>query len=234
VVDQADSGGLEMVGLVRKLAVAGFVAALLTVLQPSAGSATVNGPCQVTGDASISGSTNLNSTTVWHLKRDDVVTGHATYSAQSQVNIYVLIFGVPREIWQSNGKDTKGSAGPFKVSDWSQYTRVFAAGGKSDLCDGQVLIVVDDQSPFLNAVGLAGLVLGAIGLLGLIILLAATGGGGCGGAILGGFLGLVLGVGLALVAAEAGAIDPSNYAGLILAGVAGIVGAVAPTVKGRF
>jgi hypothetical protein len=222
-----------MPGILRKLAAAVFVAALLMIGFPSAGSATVNGACQVTGTGSLTGATDLTTTAVWHLKNADEVTGSATYPEQTYVHVFAIVFGIPIPVYSSSGKDTKGSAGPFAVSDYSKYTRVFAAGGSSESCTGAVVIIVDDQSPFTNAVGLVSLALTAIGLIGLLfLLLMGRGRGGCGGIVLGAILGLMLGLGSALAAVEAGVIDPSNFAGLIVTGVGLLVGVVVAVFRG--
>ena len=221
-------------GLYRNVARAGCLAAVLLILIPITASATVSGGCTVSGKASISGTTDLTAVDLWHLRSDDVVNGSAKYPTQTFVHVYALLFGIPVPIYNSSGKDTQGSAGPFNVSDYSRYTRVFAAGGASDTCTGAVLIVIDDQNPFTNVAGLVGLILVAVGLVGLLLLLfAGSGSGGCAATFFGALAGLLLGVGAAAVAAEAGVLDPRNIAGLVVIGVAVIVGVLIPTVRGR-
>lgn len=223
-----------MAGLYRNLVRAGCIAALLLILVPLAASASVNGGCTVTGTASISGATDLTRQDVWHLKTADSVTGVAKYPSQTYVHIYALIFGLPIPVYSSSGKDTHGSAGPFLVSDYSRFTRVFAAGGASDTCTGAALIIVDDQSPFTNAGGIGGIVLLAIGLLGILALLfMGKGASGCGASFLGALLGLALGVGAALLAAEMGLVDPRNIAGLVVIGICVIAGIAIPILRGR-
>lgn len=223
-----------MAGVYRNLLRAGCIAAVLLILVPLAAAATVNGGCTVTGTASISGAKDLTTLDVWHLKTADNVTGVAKYPSQTYVHVYALIFGLPIPVYSSTGKDTHGSAGPFLVSDYSRFTRVFAAGGASDTCTGAVLIIVDDQSAFTNAGGIGGIVLVAIGLLGILALLfMGKGASGCGGSLLGALLGLALGVGAALVAAETGLIDPRNIAGLVVIGVCVIAGIAVPILRGR-
>lgn len=167
-----------MAGFPRKLAVAALAAASLMLLLPRVGSATVTGGCDVSGVATVSGTTNLTDTAVWHLKAADDVTGTATYPEQTKVKVHVLIFGIPYQIYESSGKDTHGSAGPFLVSDYSKYTRVFAAGGASDSCAGLVVIVVDDQNPFTTYLGIAGTALSIIGIILLLLLAFAAAGQG--------------------------------------------------------
>lgn len=225
---------MAMVGLYRNAARAGCLAAALLIMTPLTAAATVTGGCAVTGTGSISGTRDLTANDTWHLKTDESVTGDATYPTSTHVDIFAYIFGLPIPVYSSNGKDTHGSAGPFKVSDYSRYTRVFAAGGASDTCNGAVLIIVDDQSAFTNAVGLGGIALTAIGLLGLLALMfMGKGAGGCGGTFLGALLGASLGVGAALLAAETGLVDPRNIAGLVVAGVGVIVGISVPILRGR-
>lgn len=218
----------------RNIAGVVCLAAILLILVPIGASASVSGGCQVTGTASKSGTTDLTSADIWHLRSDDVVRGSATYPSQTYVHVYALIFGIPIPVYSSNGKDTKGSAGPFDVSDYSRYTRVFAAGGASDTCTGAVLIIIDDQSPFTNAAGLLGLILAAIGLIGLAMLLfGGSGSGGCGSIFFGVLAGLLAGLGGALIAAEAGLIDPRNIAGLVVIGVGVVVGLLIPVIRSR-
>jgi hypothetical protein len=225
---------MAMVGLYRNVARAGCLAAAVLILTPLTAAATVSGGCTVSGTASISGVTDLTTHDTWHLKTDDSVSGDATYPTQTHVDIFAYIFGLPIPVYSSSGKDKHGSAGPFKVSDYSRYTRVFAAGGASDTCTGAVLIIVDDQGAFTNAAGLGGIVLTAIGLLGLVALMfMGKGAGGCGGMFLGALLGAALGVGAALLAAETGLVDPRNIAGLVVAGVGVIVGISVPILRGR-
>jgi hypothetical protein len=225
---------MAMVGLYRNVARAGCLAAVVLIMTPITAAATVTGGCTVTGVASSSGTTDLTTHDTWHLTTADSVTGDAKYPTQTYVHVFAYIFGLPIPVYSSSGKDTNGSAGPFKVSDYSRYTRVFAAGGASDTCTGAVLIIVDDQSAFTNAVGLGGIALTAIGLLGLVALMfMGKGASGCGGIFLGALLGAALGVGAALLAAETGLVDPRNIAGLVVAGVGLIVGISVPILRGR-
>lgn len=220
--------------LYRNLARAGCLAAVLLILIPITASATVSGGCKVSGTGSISGPTDLTKADIWHLRSDEEVKGSAKYPSQTYVHIYAFLFGIPVPVYSSSGKDTQGSAGPFKVSDYSRYTRVFAAGGSSDTCTGGVLIVVDDQNPFTNVAGLVGLITLAIGLIGLLLLLfAGTGSGGCGSIFFGVLAGLLAGLGAALVAGETGVLDPRNIVGLVVILVGVIVGMAIPIVRSR-
>ena len=218
----------------RNVAEAVCLAAVMLILIPASASATVSGGCKVSGTASVSGTTDLTRADIWHLRSDDVVNGSATYPTQTFVHVYAFLFGIPIPVYSSNGKDTKGSAGPFNVSDYSRYTRVFAAGGSSDTCTGGVLIVVDDQNPLTNVAGLVGLILAAIGLVGLLMLLiGGSGSGGCGSIFFGVLAGFLAALGGALVAAETGLIDPRNIAGLVIIGVGVVVGLLIPLVRSR-
>jgi hypothetical protein len=222
------------VSLYRNVASAVCLAAVLLVLMPTGAAATVSGGCKVSGTASVSGTTDLTAADVWHLRSDDVVNGSATYPFQTFVHVYAFLFGIPIPVYSSSGKDTKGSAGPFTVSDYSRYTRVFAAGGGSDTCTGAVLIVVDDQNAFTNVAGLVGLVLAAIGVVGLLMLLfGGSGSGGCGSIFFGLLAGFLAGLGGALIAAETGLVEPRNIAGLVVIGVGAAVGALIPIVRSR-
>ena len=219
-----------MGGIRSKLALAAAMAGFAFVLLPAPANATVIGGCTVTGSASVSGNTDLTTTAVWNLTNEDQVTGTAEYPTQTEVHIYVILFSFPWEIYTSSGKDTHGSAGPFKVSDYSKYTRIFAAHGTSDTCDGDVLIVVTDQSWFTTGLGLGGLIMAGIGAIILLLLLfAGSGSGGCGSIILGLLDGILLGVGAALSGTEAGIIDPRNIVGLIVIVVGIVIGAVSYT-----
>jgi len=144
------------------------------------------------------------------------------------------LFGLPVPVYNSSGRDTHGSAGPFLVSDYSRFSRVFAAGGSSDTCSGTVLIVVDDQSAFTNLIGLAALILAAIGLIGLLLLMfAGSGSGGCASTFLGAVAGLLFGLGVGLVAIETGLLDPRSLVGLVIVGAAVVVGLAIPIARSR-
>ena len=222
------------VGIYSKIACAGGVVALLLVLSPVSSSATVSGGCTVAGEASVSGTKDLTKVDVWHLRTNDEVTGTARYPTQTYVHVYAFIFGLPFPVYSSNGKDTQGSAGPYSVSTYSQYTRVFPVGGSSDTCTGSVLVIVDDQSPFTNFAGLAGSVMLVIGLVGLLFLMfAGSGAGGCGSTFFGILAGLLFGLGGALIAAEAGLIDPRTIVGLVSVGVGVLLGILVPQVRAR-
>ena len=223
-----------MVGIYGKFLGAACGAGLLLALSPLTSSATVTGGCSVEGSASISGTKDLTSADIWHLKTADEVTGTATYPTQTYVHIYAFLFGIPVPVYVSSGKDTHGSAGPYHVSTYSQYTRVFAAGGQSDTCTGSVLIIVDDQSPFTNLGGLVGAVLLVIGLVGLLVLMfARTGAGGCGATFFGILAGFIFGLGGALILAEAGLVDPRTIVGLVFVGVGVLLGILVPQVRAR-
>lgn len=208
---------------------------MLLVLSPIGSSATItNGSCKVTGTSTSGGSIDLTTADTWHLQSTDQVNGSATYPSQTFVHIYAYLFGIPVPVYSSSGKDTKGSAGPFLVSDYSRFTRVFAAGGSSDSCDGSVLIIVDDQNPFTNAAGLVGSTLAVLGLIGLLILMfAGTGSGGCGSTFFGLLAGLFLGLGAALDATEAGILDPRSIVGLAVIVAFVVIGGVLPTLRSR-
>lgn len=223
-----------MAGFYRSFAGAAVVAAILLAIGALTASATVTGGCSVTASASISGTKDLTTADIWHLRTADVVNGSATYPTQTYVHVFVFLFGIPLPVYSSNGKDTKGSAGPFNVSDYSKYTRIFAAGGQSDTCTGSVLIIVDDQSPFTNLAGLVGAVLAVLGLVGLAFLMfAGSGSGGCGATFFGILAGFIFGLGGALILAEAGLVDPRSIVGLVFVGVGVILGILVPTIRAR-
>jgi hypothetical protein len=207
--------------------------AVLLALSPLTTSANVTGGCSVTATASVSGPKNLINTDRWHLKSTDEVKGEATYPTQTYVHVFVFLFGIPIPVYSSNGKDTHGTAGPFAVSDYSKYTRVFAAGGQSDTCSGSVLIIVDDQSPLTNATGLVAVALLVVGSIGLLMLALGRGAAGCGGAFFGGLSGLIFALGVVLIAAEADVIDLRRNTGLIVTGVGLIVGILVAQIRSR-
>ena len=72
-----------MVGFYRNLACAACLAGTLIVVSPLATSATVSDGCKASGTATISGTTDLTSADVWHLKTSDEVTGTTTYQTQT-------------------------------------------------------------------------------------------------------------------------------------------------------
>lgn len=222
-----------MVGFYRMVARAAGLIALLLILIPLTASATVTGGCTVSATASISGTKDLTGTDVWHLRTDDVVNGSANYPTQTFVHASAFIFGVPVPVYSASGHGTHGSAGPFKVSDYSRYTRIFPVGGVSDSCTGAVLIVVDDQNPFTNVVGLVGSILAAIGVVGLAVaFFAGSRVGGCFSRLLVALSGLLAGLGTGFVAIEAGLLDPRSVAGLVVVGVGLVLGVAIPIVRG--
>lgn len=221
-----------MLRLTRVAAFGGCLTAVLLVLGATATSATVTGGCAVTGTGTDTGQTVLTNADVWHLDSDEQVNGEATYPSQTFVHISVYIFGIPIPVYTSSGKDTHGTAGPFQVSDYSKYTRVFAAGGSSDSCTGSVWIIVDDQSAWTNAAGITGVAMLAIGLLGLLAMVfGGRGPAGCASRILGFLLGLALGVGGAAVLMETALLDPRSLVGLGVVIVGALLGISVPFMR---
>jgi hypothetical protein len=217
----------------RRVAGAGLVAGSMLILIPATSWATVSGGCTVSATTDSGTSTDLTTTAVWHLHTNDVVRGTATYPTQTYMHAYVVLFGVPVTVYNSSGTSTSGKAGPFQVSDYSRFARVFAVGGYSDTCTGAVLIVIDDQNPFLNLAAVVGLVVFGIGLIGLLILFFGGGAGGCGAAFLGAIFGLLFGFGAAMVLAQAGILDPRNVGGIAVIVLGVIIGVGVPMLRMR-
>ena len=200
----------------------------LTVV-PAAVQANVSGGCTATGTASKSGTVDLTSATVWHVTAADVLTGVATApTSQRTAQLKVVLFGIGLPLLDRTGTSTTGTAGPYRIADYSPYTRVLAVAGTSTSCDGSVLIIVDDVSPLTTWVGILGLIAALLGLIGLLATLTQVPTGNT--RIVGLVVGVVAGLGLGLLLQETAILDPANALGLLFPAGGAVLGFLIPGI----
>jgi hypothetical protein len=180
----------------------------------TAAQAAMSGGCHASTVGSRSGSVDLVGAEQLHLYRDEVVTFRGIAPApQTSVQITVYLFGFPVTSPTIGGfKETTETYGPVAVSSLSRYVRAVALSATTDSCSTSLLVAIDDQSPLLTVAGLAAAILGLLGLLG--VFRAARGKGHIGSRILGGFAGLLAGVGWSFLLQQMLWIDPRSFVGL--------------------
>src|SRR5215467_10897982 len=215
-------GDLEMFrrrGMNRFRLVAGSAGATvlaltaLVVLQPAV-EANVHGGCVATATASNSGSIDLSTASIWHVKDADVLSGRATAStAQTSAQLKVLLFGIGLPLLDKQGKSFSGAAGPYRIADYDRYTRVLSVAGTSNTCDGNVLIIVDDVAPLATWAGILGLIAAVLGIIGLLATMVQFPNGSA--RIVGIVVGLVAGLGVGLLLQQTAILDPGNFLGLL-------------------
>jgi hypothetical protein len=180
----------------------------------TAADAAMSGGCLASTVGSRSGSVNLVGAEQLHLYRDEVVTFRGTApSPQTSVQVTVYLFGFPVTGPAIGGfNQTSETDGPIAVSSFSRYARAVALSATTSSCSASLLVAVDDQSPLLTIAGLVAAILGLLGLLG--VLRAARGKGRIGSRILGGFGGLVAGIGWSFLLQQMLWIDPRSIVGV--------------------
>ena len=204
-----------------------FVIALACAI-PAAVAATVTGGCQVQGTSTSGGTIDLTTAKEWHLLKDDIAGGSGTSPVDqtaASVGAYALGLQLPVASGSGNGGKS-GSVEGVSVAAFSALGQRFVVAGKSDSCNGQVLILIDDVNPAMTALGGGGigaLVLGALVLLGTMFL-----GGGILSRIVGVLFGALGGVGLALALEQFGILDPTSFIGLVIAIIGAVLGALLP------
>ena len=131
-------------------------------------------PCSVTGTSTSGGSVDLIATRVWHVRSTDHVSVSAIApnpQADVTVSAYALGYAIPLARGTSTGGETVAQA-DYDVSTLAPLGRVFAVTGSSTgtdgECAGDVLIVLDDVSPFATGLGIGSVVVSLIGLLGIL------------------------------------------------------------------
>jgi hypothetical protein len=193
---------------------------LLLVITAVPGLATVNGGCSAVGTGSETGTVDLGAESVWHVKRDDSLTGQgASPNPPTKVQVSVQVFGLGFPLISSQGTlSSTGSAGPYPVSTLAGLARIVTVAGQTDACTGTIRIVVDDAN--LPLAELIGAILGILGLLGLLG--SALMCGHMSARILGGASGLLGGTGVGLVLQQAGSLDPGDLKDLLIP-LAGLV-----------
>src|SRR5438477_12020275 len=205
-----------------------FVLVLVGVaVVPAAVHANVSGGCTATGTASKSGTVDLTTATAWHVTAADVLTGVATApGSQSTAHLKVDLFGIGLPLLDSTGTSSTGHAGPYRIADYSPYTRVLAVAGTSTSCDGSVLIIVDDLSPLTTWAGVLGAIAALLGLIGLLAGLTQVPSGNA--RVVGIVVGVVGGFGIGLLLQQMAILDPANVLGLSLPGGGAVLGAILP------
>jgi hypothetical protein len=220
---------MSKLALITRLSGALLLVMVGFIVVPTAGQASVSGGCTATGTASRSGSVDLGSATVWHVKAADVLTGLAyAPTPQKEAHLKVVLFGVGLPLLDRAGNDTVGRAGPYRIADYDRYTRVLAVTGTSTRCDGYILIVVDDVSPLTTWAGVLGIIAFLLGLIGLLASLTQA--PSTNARIVGPVVGVVGGFGLGLVLQETLILDPGSPFGLLIPAGGGVLGMILPGV----
>jgi len=159
--------GVSKLPLAARISCAFVLVLVGLAVVPAAVHANVSGGCTATGTASKSGTVDLTTATAWHVTAADVLTGVATApGSQRTAHLKVDLFGIGLPLLDSTGTSSTGHAGPYRIADYSPYTRVLAVAGTSTSCDGSVLIIVDDVSPLTTWAGVLGLIAALLGLIG--------------------------------------------------------------------
>jgi len=217
---------LPRFGVVLMLALAFLVASS----DPAA--AVVTGGCTAQATASKSGSIDITTKSEWHVRSDDKVSGSGVAPTnQTFVNVFVYAFGVPIPILSATGNDKTGSSGPYEVSSYSWATRIVPVSGSSDNCSGSLTVYIDDVSPLTTVAGAGGAALGV--LAALVAIRGAFSSGRAGSRVVGAVAGLLAGIGIGLVAMEAGVVDPRDPLGLAMPVAGLIIGALLAGVLGK-
>ena len=157
-----------------QVAGAGTIAGLMLALGSHSAGAVVNGGCTASGfETPANGGTPstfpITSQSTWHVHNDSTLSGEGTAPGeQTFANVDAEVFGlgfIP--IVQATGKGANGSAGPYKVSDYSKFADVIAVTGNSDNCNGSLTIIIDGVNPVGTVAGGGALALGVLGAAGV-------------------------------------------------------------------
>ncbi len=124
------------------------------------------------------------------------------------------MFGIGLALLDRTGNSTSGTAGPYKISDYDRYTRVLSVAGTSTICDGSILIIVDDVGPLATLAGVLGAIAAVLGIAGLVASLFLSGSGSS--RVVAMIVGLLGGLGVGAVLQQAAILDPANLVGLLL------------------
>jgi hypothetical protein len=166
---------------------------------------------------------------VWHVTAADVLTrGSDGTHVSEDCAAQGVLFGIGLPLLDRTGTSTTGSAGPYRIADYSPYTRVLAVAGTSTSCDGSILIIVDDVSPLTTWAGVLGVIAALLGLIGLLATLTQVPTGNT--RIVGLVVGVVAGLGLGLLLQEIAILDPANALGLVFVGGGAVLGFLIPGV----
>jgi hypothetical protein len=144
----------------------------LAIGAPATALGSVVGPCTITATSTSGGPVDLATTDVWHIRSADQLSIVATSTvAMNDVTGKISAFGfdVPIGSATSSG-DLNLSTDLVPASIAATVGRVFVLSGVSNGpnigCSAQVEVVIDDASPFVSVLGIAGSVAALVGLLG--------------------------------------------------------------------
>jgi hypothetical protein len=198
--------------------------------------ALINGGCAATATGSVTGQVDLTTVTDWHVVNQDVVRGHGNAPGGRTLagaTVQLELFGIPYTILSNSKTATTGSAGPYSVSDYSWFARVWGATGSAGggTCTGSIKITVTNVPVLGTVAGGGGL---AAGLLGLIVVVVTLFSKGVAGARWGGALaGLVSATGFGLLLQQTGTLDPTSLADLVIPAIGLLAGALLPGALAR-
>jgi hypothetical protein len=171
--------GIRSIDISRKALRIGVVLAVLAsagALTATPASAFVSSHCHAhaadsTGKASPP-SITIDNTDHWDVSKASQLSGSGTAdSDQTFGYAYFSTFGygiIP--VAGGKGHGTTGH-GSLDVSNYAGLVRVFAGIGRSDDCDGSLVVVVQDEGVLDTLAGKASLVAMALGVLGLALCL---------------------------------------------------------------
>jgi len=213
----------------RRLAAGVLLAGLLLGL-PSTVAAEVTGACAATGQGSASGSVDITTEEVWHLKSTESAGGSATAAApmlNATVSAFALGLQVPIASGTSkSGGDTAGSVDAVDLQVFGKLGKIFlvagnATGAGGAECRGQILIILDDVDALFTLLGGGAIVLAILAVAGV---LATSRMRGCAGKVLGAGFGLVAGASTGIALAQFQIIAPDSPIGWAIALVGMILG----------
>jgi hypothetical protein len=185
------------------------------------------GDCRIFA-ATTSGSVDLSNASELHLRQaDDVWIGAATSTPQTRLQISTVIFGVSAPVWSSAvDSQTTFDSGAMHVGDYSVFARSGTVVVLTDSCDAKLAVAVDDQNALLTVAGGTGVVLGALALLCLLLLAIrrAT----LPRRVVAALVGLVFGLGTALLAQQTGLLDAFGAIGFAVVIVPAVIAVAIP------
>lgn len=189
--------------------------ALLVVAASGASAATAATPCSIQAVGTVSGPADLSRSGEWHVRRDEAVTVRVlTPQPQTHLDATVAVFGLSAAMPRTElPRYTTYLQGPDQVSTWSRFSRALAVSVRTDACHSSLVAVVDDQNPVLTVAGGVGVAVGALALIGLVLL--ARGRRRAVRTVAGGLLGFMAGVAVSLFLQQLLWLDPRSYPTLV-------------------
>ena len=229
--------GTALTTLLMRVCVACLAGLALAVVAASgATGATVAGPCSIQAVGTVSGSADLGKGGEWHLRRDEAVTVRVLApQPQTHLDATVAVFGVAAALPRTElPRYTTYLQGPDQVATWSRFSRAAAVSVRTDACSSSLVAVVDDQNPVLTLAGGIGAAVGALALMGLVLLAFRPRRVPLN--VAGGLLGLLAGVGVRLFLQQLLWLDPRSYVTLAppilgLFGGVGVPGLLRPALR---